>query len=109
MIKRYILFLPLLFSILITSANNSYDLFVEKEVKIYPIPAVDYFTVEVPETYKYGKILIRDIVGKEVLLLLIEEDTKVKIPTDELMKGIYFVSIQVDNDIVFTQRIAIDK
>ena len=107
--KTYILFLILLFPFLTTSAFNNDDFFAKEEVSIYPIPAKKYFTVEIPESYFEGKIIITNMVGKEVKLVLIQKETKVKILTDELSKGMYFVSIQVNTEMVFTKRIVIDK
>jgi len=97
-----------LFISFVAIANSS--AYIEKDdVSIYPIPANKHFTIEVPESYSNGKISITNMVGKVVKLILLEEELKVKVLTDELTKGIYFVSIQVNTEMVFTKRIVIDK
>lgn len=91
-------------------AIGSNDVFIDtNEVVIYPIPAKKHFTVKVPSDYRGGKIIITNVVGKEVLLIQIQNEEKIKILTNEFSKGIYFVSIQVNTGIIFTKRIIIDK
>lgn len=107
--KSYTLLPILLFPFLTLSANNNDDFIIEDEVNIYPIPAKKHFTIEVPFEYAEGTIIITNMVGKEIMLIQLFNETKVKILTTELPKGIYFISIQVKSEMVFTKRIVIDK
>ena len=79
------------------------------EVNIYPIPATKFFIVDSPSAYVGGKIVVSDIVGKQVKIVLIEDNPKIKIVTDEIPGGIYFVSIEYNQEKIFTKRIVIDK
>jgi Secretion system C-terminal sorting domain len=106
--KKGILIIILLISCTTILANN-YFLFETEDVSIYPIPAKKHFTVEVPTNYNNGKIIITNVVGKEMMIIDILNETKIKVLTDTFSKGIYFVSIQVNTELVFTKRIVIDK
>ena len=107
--KSYTLLPILLFPFLTLSAINNDNFLVKDEVTIYPIPAKKHFTIEIPESYANGKIVITNMVGKEVMLIQIQNEMKLKVLTEELEKGIYFLSIQVNTEMVFTKRIVIDK
>jgi hypothetical protein len=81
----------------------------ESEVIIYPIPAKKYFTVSVPLDYLGSKIIITDILGQEVKSISIKDNPKVKILTDEIPSGVYFISIEHKAEKLFTKRIVVDK
>jgi PKD repeat protein len=85
------------------------DYVAPKTVNIYPVPAVKYFNVSVPSNYFGGNIIITDVVGKTLRKIAIENQEKVKVLTDEITSGIYFVSIDYLGERVFTKRIVIDK
>lgn len=77
--------------------------------EIYPIPANKFFYVNVPNKYFGGEIIVTDLVGKSLLRKEILSNTKSKLITASLSAGIYFVSIDLKGERVFTQRIVIDK
>ncbi len=81
----------------------------KEEVKIYPIPANKYFNVEVLSSYKNGSIIITDVVGKTVKSININDQESVKISTQEMNSGVYFLSIENNGQKVYTKRILIDK
>ncbi len=80
-----------------------------KEVKIYPIPAKRFFTVEIPTTFIEPTVVITDIVGKQIKTIEEVNLSKVKILTDEFNSGVYFVSVTNNGQKVFTKRIVVDK
>lgn len=80
-----------------------------KDVAIYPIPANKFFNVNIPANYFGGEIILTDVVGKILKKINIETQDKVKITTEGISSGIYFVSIDSNGERVFTQRIAIDR
>ncbi|MGE0562242.1 MAG: PKD domain-containing protein [Flavobacteriales bacterium] len=82
---------------------------VNKEVKIYPIPAKRFFTVEVPTTFIEPTVIITDIVGKQIKTIEELHLSKVKILTDEFNSGVYFVSVTSNGQKVYTKRIVVDK
>ena len=79
MIKSYTLLPILLFPFLTISAINTDNYTVKDEVIIYPVPASTHFTVEIPESYVGGKIVITNMVGKEVMLIQIQNKFKLKV------------------------------
>ena len=85
------------------------DINIINNVSIYPIPATKYFNVKVSSNYYGGEIVITDIVGKKLKTVAIENQEKVKIVTDGISQGVYFVSIDYSGERVFTKRIVIDK
>lgn len=80
-----------------------------KTVSVYPIPANKYFNVTVPNQYFGGEIIVTDVVGKTLLTKQIENESKVKLTTENLSSGIYFVLIALQGERVYTQRIVVDK
>lgn len=80
-----------------------------KTVSVYPIPANKYFNVSVPNKYLDGQIIVTDVVGKTMLSKQIQNESKVKITTENFASGIYFVSIALQGERVYTQRIVVDK
>lgn len=78
-------------------------------VNVFPIPANKYFNVSVPSDYYGGEIVITDVVGKTLKREAILEQPKVKVLTEGISSGIYFVSVDHTGERVFTQRIVIDK
>ena len=85
------------------------EVIVSNEVKIYPIPAKRFFTVELPSNFISPEIVVTDIVGKKIILIDDVQQNKVKVLTDELNSGVYFVSVSSNGQKVFTKRIVVDK
>ena len=85
------------------------EITLSNEVKIYPIPAKKFFTVELPTNFVNTEIVVTDIVGKKVKSITAIQHNKVKVLTDELNSGVYFVSVSSNGQKVFTQRILVDK
>ena len=108
MLKSIFLFFLIFFSIFICATEPSL-IESEEKVSIYPMPATTQFTVRVAESYNEGKIIITNVVGKEVKVIKLLNENEVSIQTKEFPKGIYFVTIQVNTDVVYTNRIVINK
>lgn len=85
------------------------DFYAADYVKVYPIPANKYFNVTVPNNYFGGDIIITDVVGQQLKSVAIETQDNVKVLTEGIASGIYFVSIDYNGERVFTKRIVIDK
>ena len=88
----------------VESTNIKYN-----EFNIYPIPANKYFTVTVPSNYNKGSVIITDVVGKTVKSININDQESVKILTQDINSGVYFLSIENNGQKVYTKRIIIDK
>ena len=78
-------------------------------VNIYPVPATKYFNVTVPNNYYGSEVIITDVVGQKIKAVAVENQDKIKISTEEMESGIYFVSIEHKGERVFTERIAVKK
>ena len=85
------------------------EMIVSNEVKIYPIPAKRFFTVELPNGFVNPEISVTDIVGKKIISIDNIQQSKVKVLTEELNSGVYFVSVSSNGQKVFTKRIVVDK
>lgn len=85
------------------------DFEASNHVNIYPIPANKYFNVTVPNNYFGGDIIITDVVGQQLKSVAIETRENVKVLTEGIASGIYFVSIDYNGERVFTKRIVIDR
>ena len=59
--------------------------------KVYPNPAKEQITIEFREV-KSGKLIIRDISGREVLVQKFTQTPTVSISVQELSQGVYFLS-----------------
>lgn len=68
---------------------------VEKEISVYPNPAVDFFTLSVNDE-TISKITVNNIIGKEVLTYNRTEMNKYDVST--LKKGIYVIRVFNHND-----------
>ena len=85
------------------------DYYASEYVKVYPIPANKYFNVAVPTNYFDGNVIVTDVVGQQLKSIRIDNQEKIKVSTEGIASGIYFVSIDYNGELVFTQRIVIDK
>ncbi len=80
-----------------------------KQINIYPIPANKYFNVSIPSIYFGGDVVITNVVGEKIKAVAIENQEKIKVLTEGISSGIYFVSIDLLGERVYTKRIVIDK
>lgn len=94
---------------LVTFSVEIDDYYAADYVKIYPIPANKYFNVIIPNNYFDGKMIITDVLGQQLKSIAIENQEKVKILTEGIASGVYFVSIEHNGERVFTKRIIIDR
>jgi hypothetical protein len=72
------------------------------ELNIYPNPATDKITVSIDGNGKDCSIHIVDLNGKLIIQkqeLLIEGNNKIEINTDELINGIYFLSVESNGEV----------
>jgi len=79
------------------------------EVNIFPVPANKYFNVQIPSEWSNETILVTDIVGKTIKMIRVENQKQIKILTNDINSGVYFVSIENNGQKVYTKRIIIDK
>ncbi len=68
---------------------------IQKEISVYPNPAVDYFTLTVNDE-TISRITINNIIGKEVLSYSRTDVNKYDV--SHLKKGIYVVRVFNHND-----------
>ncbi|MDR0972240.1 MAG: T9SS type A sorting domain-containing protein [Bacteroidales bacterium] len=79
----------------------------------YPNPAKNTTTIEysIPSKYKNSEIIIRDMVGKTIKTIPIEQNNKGKknISLSEFANGVYFYSISNNGIIYSTKKLIIRK
>lgn len=95
-----------------TTENNPAGLavFDESLFKLYPNPATESITAEIPSSFKNNKLTVTDITGRIVLIKSLNMNNKeVFIDTKNLEPGIYFCSFISDNNIQITKRFAVSK
>jgi PKD repeat protein len=78
-------------------------------ISIYPIPAINYFNVIVPNNYFGGKISLTNVVGQELKSVAIENQEKVRVSTKDVAPGVYFVSLDYQGERIFTKKIVVDR
>ena len=77
---------------------------------IYPNPAQDELNIILKESLTNGRISIVDLLGRELMSLEIPTDLqKVSLNTKALYNGVYFVVIFDNNEIVYSDKISIQK
>ena len=70
-----------------------------KQIIIYPNPASNYIRIELPTAVQEnGQIVLRNVLGQVVLSLVLERGTlpMIKLSTDNIPTGQYFLTIKVD-------------
>jgi hypothetical protein len=72
--------------------------------KIFPNPLQNILQVDFPENTKNASLIIYDILGKQILKAMIEQDNK-RIDLEYLPSGIYIVKLQGDNQNVNTFKL----
>jgi len=73
------------------------------KLKIYPNPAKDYVLIKNSSKYKIKQYIITDMQGKEILKNDRFEDEKINI--SNLSAGIYFIQLQMNNNVSITKKI----
>ncbi len=73
----------------------------EKEIKVYPNPAIDLLTLEIPANVKMNQITLLDLCGKTVYVYPVPlAETKYSINLKGITSGIYFLKIQTETEII---------
>ncbi|MCB9361428.1 MAG: T9SS type A sorting domain-containing protein [Flavobacteriales bacterium] len=90
----------------VTEVESSFN---KEEISIYPIPANKFLNILIPSTYRNGLIVITDVVGKTIKNIEINNQENIKILTQDINSGIYFLSIENNGQKVYAKRILIDK
>lgn len=76
---------------------------------IYPIPAKKYFNVDLPKGIDEGVVELRDVLGQTVKRVIFYHNESIKVNTEELSSGVYFVTVNDHKTNLFKKRILIDK
>ena len=72
-------------------------------VRIYPNPAVNVVNIE---TEKYANLIITNLLGQKIIEMN-NINGLTQINTSKFNKGIYFVSLQFENDVVSSQKLIV--
>ena len=91
--------------------TSIYDLErLDKLVKIYPVPAKDYFKIDFLDSNLDHLVLkVTNIIGKEVYNLRIKpSDDSLEIATANWQKGAYIVSLHAGAKLVYSNKIVVE-
>lgn len=81
----------------------------QSEVLVYPNPANEYFTIELPSPgFASAEVLIMDITGKPIRSFVMNGSV-LNVPTSDLPSGIYFIHISSDARETITLKQIIQK
>lgn len=78
----------------------------------YPNPSNSFVNInyQVKESYTSGKIIVYDMLGKQVREISIaDKQGMAKLNVEDLMAGIYFYSIVLDNKIIATKKLIVSS
>ena len=78
------------------------------DILIYPNPAINYVRIDL-KTDDYVLIEIYDALGKLVKTRISSREHSVKINTEDLNKGVYYVNVKLKNNINFSKKLLINK
>jgi len=78
------------------ASGTSVTEYLMENVNIFPNPANDKFTIQLPENYQEIEVVIVDLAGSVVYSESFANQNQVNIENAELKSGMYFVSILVD-------------
>ena len=86
-----------------TGINN-----IEKSnFSIYPNPATTFFNIKVSEELTDTKIVITNVIGKIIKTIDVQK-SDYRFSADELLTGIYFVSLIKDKEVLTTKKLIIN-
>jgi hypothetical protein len=77
-------------------------------VRLFPNPAKDYLTIELPNTNKEVEVTIADITGKMIYRTIVSDIQKLDVNTQDFGTGIYVVQIQ-SADFIATKKLVIER
>ena len=77
-----------------------------EEIILYPNPAQDYITIDIPATYNKSTLQILNVQGHFVYSQTVVAGVQ-NIQLDNLANGLYMVTIQADGKQSFTRRLII--
>ena len=67
------------------------------DILLFPNPASQLLTLEIPSNYRIGSIEILDMQGRTIHVQAYNSSNgKYQIPVSEISNGIYFISINTD-------------
>ncbi len=99
-----ILINPVCDSIVVYQFSNSIDQYIQNHINIFPNPANDFITVNIPEPLS-GVCRITDLLGQTVIEKEISATNQIDLPTDKIAAGTYTFFMQTDNAIYTHQLI----
>ena len=86
---------------------TSVDENITEEISLYPNPANDYITIDIPTTYNKSTLQILNVQGQLVYSQKVTEGVQ-NIQLDNLVSGLYMVTIQADGK-RYSQKLIISQ
>ncbi len=82
------------------------DEFKKLSLKVYPNPATENMIIQLPGERNNGKLVISNLVGQKVKEMALNANTNT-ISVADLSKGLYILSVNIENNKQITQKIMI--
>lgn len=67
------------------------------ELKCYPNPFYDQFTIEIDDNFNKAEIKLYDVLGRNVLSKSYSNGNQIKVHSNNLIRGIYFIELETEN------------
>jgi len=77
------------------------------EVNVYPNPANGFLTLKWDDEKEITSIWIKNILGEEVLNVNVNGLNQTRISTQKLSKGLYFLEMTSDTEVLYTEKIVL--
>ena len=77
-------------------------------ISLYPNPATNHLTIELPNVKDKVEVTITDITGKIIYTTIAEETHKIEVNTQDFNEGIYFVQIQTAG-FIGTKKLVVEE
>jgi glucose/arabinose dehydrogenase len=88
--------------------NTGAIIIASNEINVYPQPANEQISLEFPEEFRNGTVVITDIKGNQVMTLTLSDETKQQIPVSNLKTGMYVVNV-FNQETVIRKKIIISR
>lgn len=79
-----------------------------EKISLYPNPANDYITIDIPAKYNKSTLQIINVQGQLVYSQIIPSGIQ-NIQLDNITNGLYMVTIQADGKLVYANKIVVEK
>ncbi len=89
------------------SSIKDYQQSIATEIEVFPNPGKDVLNLQLNREFNYGKMVLTDMLGSEVLKLWLEPRSNHKIPIASIERGVYILKLSIDDEL-YTKTIILE-